>query len=86
VTFDLFPDDDDPEVALKTRRTIAETTKLEAEVRKLQAEADKLYAERRKNQLESEALHRWRWIAIPVGFVSLVGVVSGFLGAMIARH
>lgn len=73
-------------MGLQTRRTTAEALKLEAEARKLRAEVDKLATEQRKSELEAEALHRWRWFAIPAGFSTLIAVIGGFVGALIARH
>ena len=75
--------DDYTQLELQTRRILAETLKLEAENRKLDAENHKLLSEQRKLDLEADALHRWRYIALPVGIASLSGALSAGLVAVL---
>lgn len=74
------------ELDLATRKVIAETFKLEAERRKLDAENEKFLAERRKLELEAEALHRWRYLAVPAGIVALAGAIGGLVVTLLQRH
>lgn len=71
---------------LEVRRLRAEAEKLEAEARKLRAENDKFVAEQRKSELEAEALHRWRYIAFPVGFVAIVSAGTAAIIQLLTRH
>jgi hypothetical protein len=73
-------------IDLATRRTRAEARKLEAEAEKLEAETRKFLAEQRKNELEAEALHRWRYFAFPIGFASAVATIVGLLAAKLFAH
>ena len=70
--------DDLASIDLATRRTLAEAAKLEAEARKLEAE-------RRKNDLEADALHRWRNVAMPASIASVLAAMLVAIGAIGAK-